>query len=67
MAGVGYKIKFADGATTMGKLDGAGKARHENVPNKPISAEYEEREPLPQKPWSPLAEMVAKAKQKFSA
>ena len=67
MAGVGYKIKFADGATIMGKLDGAGKARHENVPNKPISAEYEEREPLPQKPWSPLAEMVAKAKQKFSA
>jgi type VI secretion system secreted protein VgrG len=65
MAGVGYKIKFAGGAVIRGKLDQNGNARHENVPEKPISAEYEERDPLPEKPWDPLAAMLAKARAKF--
>jgi type VI secretion system secreted protein VgrG len=67
MAGVGYKIKFEGGVVISGKLDNNGNARHENVPEKPISAEYEEREPLPDKPWEPLATVVAKAQSKFSS
>jgi type VI secretion system secreted protein VgrG len=65
MAGVGYKIKFAGGAIVSGKLDKDGSARHENVPEKPISVQYDEREPLSEKPWDPLAAMVAKARAKF--
>jgi type VI secretion system secreted protein VgrG len=65
MAGVRYKIKFEDGAVISGKLDQQGNARHENVPDKPIRAEYEEREPLTDKPWDPLAAMVAKANGMF--
>jgi type VI secretion system secreted protein VgrG len=65
MAGVGYKIKFEGGVVISGKLDDAGSARHENVPEKPIRAEYEERTPLSDKPWAPLDEMVAKAHTMF--
>lgn len=67
MAGVGYKIRFADGVVISGKLDQNGNARHENVPDKPISAEYEERTPMPDKPWDPLADMVARAKAMLSS
>lgn len=66
MAGVAYKIKFADGLIVQGKLDKDGNARHENVPAKPIIAEYEERQPSPEKPWQPLAEMIAKAHSIFN-
>jgi type VI secretion system secreted protein VgrG len=65
MAGVGYKIKFAGGAVVSGKLDKDGSARHENVPEKPVCAEYEEREPLSDKPWDPLAAMISKAHAMF--
>ncbi|TWI69231.1 type VI secretion system secreted protein VgrG [Pseudoduganella lurida] len=65
MAGVGYKILFAGGAALSGKLDDKGSAHHENVPEKPIRAEYEAREPEPEKPWHPLAEMLAKANNQF--
>lgn len=65
MAGVGYKIKFEGGVVVSGKLDQNGNARHENVPDKPIRAEYEEREPLKDKPWDPLAAMLAKANGMF--
>jgi type VI secretion system secreted protein VgrG len=65
MAGVGYKIKFEDGVVISGKLDQDGNARHENVPEKPIRAEYEERDPLKDKPWDPLAAMLAKANGMF--
>jgi type VI secretion system secreted protein VgrG len=65
MAGVGYKIKFEDGVVISGKLDQDGNARHENVPDKPIRAEYEERDPLKDKPWDPLAAMLAKASGMF--
>ncbi|MCS0591643.1 type VI secretion system Vgr family protein [Massilia norwichensis] len=65
MAGVGYKIRFEDGAVISGKLDQDGNARHENVPDGPIRAEYEEREPLKDKPWDPMAAMLAKANGMF--
>jgi len=67
MAGVGYKIRFADGVVINGKLDQNGSARHENVPEKPVSAEYEERTPMPDEPWDPLAAMVARAKGMLSS
>jgi type VI secretion system secreted protein VgrG len=66
MAGVGYKIKFEGGSIVQGKLDKDGNARHENVPEKPIIAEYEERQPSREKPWQPLAEMIAKAQSVFN-
>lgn len=65
MAGIGYKIRFEGGVVISGKLDGNGNAHHENVPDKPICAEYEERDPLPDKPWDPLATIVAEAKRMF--
>ena len=67
MAGVGYKIKFEEGVVISGKLDQQGNARHENVPEKPIRVEYEEREPLKDKPWDPLNTMLAKANGMFGA
>jgi type VI secretion system secreted protein VgrG len=67
MAGVKYKIKFEGGKVITGVLNDMGQARHEDVPERPLFAEYEMREPTPEKPWSPLAEMVAKAESKFQA
>lgn len=61
MADVGYKLKFAGGTVISGKLDKEGQVRHENVPEKPVSVEYEEREPLSDKPWEPLSIVVAQA------
>mgnify|MGYP002336230549 CR=1 FL=1 len=66
MAGVGYKIKFEGGIVVQGKLDKDGNTRHENVPLKPIVAEYDERKPSPEQPWQPLAEMIAKAQSMFN-
>ena len=66
MANVGYKIKFEDAVVISGKLDDAGNARHENVPPKPINVEYEEREPLKDKPWQSLTEMVGEAEKFFN-
>ena len=67
MAGVGYRIRFAGGLILSGKLDKDGNARHENVPEKPILAEYDERVPLPEQPWDSLSVMVAKAEEKFGS
>jgi type VI secretion system secreted protein VgrG len=67
MAGVGYKIKFADGVVIEGQLDQSGNARHENVPDKPVCVEYEERKPLPDKPWDPLIAMLAQAHAMFTS
>jgi type VI secretion system secreted protein VgrG len=66
MAGVGYKLKFANGVVISGKLDQNGNARHENVPDKPVCAEYEERKPLPDSPPDTLAAMLAKAEAMFA-
>jgi type VI secretion system secreted protein VgrG len=66
MADVAYKIKFEDGVVISGKLDNAGNARHENVPPKPVGVEYEERQPMKDKPWQSLTEMLGKAEQFFN-
>ncbi len=66
MAGTGYKIRFASGVVISGKLDQDGNAFHENVPDKPICAEYEERVPLPDPPWDPLNAMLSKADKMFA-
>jgi type VI secretion system secreted protein VgrG len=67
MAGVRYKIKFEGGVVISGKLDQSGNARHDNVPDKPVSAEYEERAPLPDSPWDPLASLLAEADAMFGS
>jgi type VI secretion system secreted protein VgrG len=66
MSEVGYKIKFKDGVVISGKLDGNGNARHENVPINPTRVEYEERQPLKDKAWDPLDDMVKKAEEFFN-
>jgi len=66
MADIGYKIRFANGVVISGKLDKNGNARHENVPEEPICAEYEERTPLPDPPWDPLIAMLSKAERMFT-
>ena len=66
MADVGYKIKFAEGVVISGKLDSEGNARHENVPDKPMSVEYEERQPKKDKPWASLDEMLKSAEAFFN-
>ena len=67
MAGVAYKILFANGTIITGRLDEKGNARHDNVPEQPISAQYETRTPDPEKPWNPLAQMLTRVQEKFSA
>lgn len=67
MAEVNYKIFFAGGSVIRGKLDKYGNARHENVPEKPISAEYEEHVPLPEDPWRSLADMLTQAERRFNS
>ncbi len=67
MSGVKYKIKFEGGKIITGTLDQNGRARHENVPERPIFAEYEMREPLSEQPWASLQEMISKAESKFRA
>ncbi len=61
MSDVGYRIKFDTGAVISGKLDAAGHARHDNVPESAATVEYDRRPPQPDSPWSPLEAMVAKA------
>ncbi len=49
-ADIGYKIHFENNQIIEGKLDSAGKAHHDNVPQKAIKVEYEfnpEDEPWP--------------------
>ena len=66
MADVGYKIKFDNGPVLNGKLDAAGHARHDNVPQSAASVEYEARTPKPDAPWDSLQNMVAEAKHLFT-
>jgi type VI secretion system secreted protein VgrG len=62
MANVGYKIKFDNGPVLSGKLDAAGHARHDNVPQSGASVEYEQRTPKKDAPWESLQKMVVSAK-----
>lgn len=66
MAGQAYKIYFEGGAVIAGKLDAAGHARHENVPERALRVEYEPRTPEKDKPWDALANLVAAARTKLS-
>ncbi|MGQ5523272.1 type VI secretion system Vgr family protein [Chitinimonas sp. PSY-7] len=66
MEGVGYTIRFTGGSVLKGKLDSAGKARHEGVPNEQATVTYEPREPEKDKPWNPLQDLVKAAKDKLA-
>ena len=61
-----YTLYFKGGNTIKGKLDAQGKARHEPVPPVAERVEYEPRTPDPEKPWEPLANMVAAARSKLA-
>jgi type VI secretion system secreted protein VgrG len=59
MQGVEYEIQFLDGSKLNGTLDAEGKARHENVYNKPVKAViYKPRPPLPEIIHPPLARVL---------
>lgn len=57
-AGQRYVIHFEGGSTIEGRLDAAGHARHEQVPERALRVDYEPREPLPAPPWPPLSDLV---------
>jgi type VI secretion system secreted protein VgrG len=67
MADVGYKIKFDNGPVLSGKLDAAGHARHDNVPESAASVEYEHRTPKKDAPWDSIQNMVTRAKRFFAS
>ncbi|MBI2278034.1 MAG: type VI secretion system tip protein VgrG [Dechloromonas sp.] len=64
-SGQGYKIHFEGGEVVSGKLNDDGFARHENVPKAAQYVEYEPRQPDPEKPWDPLAQLVNAAQGKL--
>ena len=49
-ANLGYKIYFEGNQIIEGKLDDLGKAHHDNVPQKAIKVEYEQRDYIDE-PW----------------
>ena len=61
----GYKIHFEGGSVISGKLDRAGTAHHENVPQVARYVEYEPRQPEKESPWESLAQMVSAARQRL--
>ncbi|SFU83679.1 type VI secretion system Vgr family protein [Pseudoduganella namucuonensis] len=59
IADVEYEIHFEQGAPLTGLLDKTGKARHENVLNKPVKKiVYKPRVPEQDKPASPLEDLA---------
>ena len=66
MAGQGYKIFFEGSQVISGKLDATGRARHDNVPERTERVEYEPRQPLCDRPWDALSQLVAAAQSKLS-
>ncbi len=57
---VEYEIHYEGGPVTTGKLDKDGKARHENVENKPVKkVVYKPRKPLPEKPAAPFEDLLS--------
>lgn len=53
-----YEIHFDGGSVVNGKLDGQGKARHDNVEHKPVKKViYKPRTPDKEKPASPLEDL----------
>lgn len=57
---VDYEIHFNGAPVTAGTLDKDGKARHENVLNKPVKkVVYKPRKPVDEKPAAPLQDLLA--------
>ncbi|MDA0695854.1 MAG: type VI secretion system Vgr family protein [Proteobacteria bacterium] len=59
-ANLGYKIFFENNQVIEGRLDEVGKAHHENVPDKALRVEYEEKKSEPDKPWEPFSQLIEK-------
>ncbi|WP_284084982.1 type VI secretion system Vgr family protein [Acinetobacter haemolyticus] len=59
-ANLGYKIFFENNQVIEGRLDELGKAHHENVPDKALRVEYEEKKSEPDKPWEPFSQLIEK-------
>ena len=59
-ATLGYKIFFENNQVIEGRLDELGKAHHENVPDKALRVEYEEKKSEPDKPWEPFSQLIEK-------
>ncbi|MDR7015325.1 type VI secretion system Vgr family protein [Acinetobacter sp. 3657] len=59
-ANLGYKIFFENNQVIEGRLDEQGKAHHENVPDKALRVEYEEKKSEPDKPWEPFSQVIEK-------
>lgn len=56
---VDYEIHFDKGLVLTGTLDANGKARHENVDNKPVKkVVYKPRKPKDEKPHAPLQTLL---------
>lgn len=56
---VEYEIHFDKGPVLTGTLDANGKARHENVDNKPVKkVVYKPRKPKDEKPHDPLQKLL---------
>ncbi|WP_230411985.1 DUF2345 domain-containing protein, partial [Denitromonas iodatirespirans] len=60
-----YKLFFEGNQIISGRLDAHGFARHDDVPDKALRVEYEQREPLGEKPWTSLQDMIAAVKQRL--
>lgn len=57
--GVDYEIHFVGAPMLTGTLDDSGRARHENVAQKPVKKiVYKPRAPLPEEPYSPLENLL---------
>ncbi|MBA4054799.1 MAG: hypothetical protein C0490_08820 [Marivirga sp.] len=55
-----YEIHFEKGPVLTGTLDKDGKARHENVDNKPVKKViYKPRKPRQEKPHDPLQMLIS--------
>jgi type VI secretion system secreted protein VgrG len=56
---VEYEIHFDKGPVLTGTLDESGKARHENVENRPVKkVVYKPRKPKDEKPHDPLRALL---------
>jgi type VI secretion system secreted protein VgrG len=58
IAGADYEIHFKEGSIVAGTLDSNGKARHDNIDNKPVrKIIYKPRFPEEEQPHDPLASL----------
>ena len=60
IGGAGYEIHFDGAPMLSGTLDASGKARHENVNNKPVKKiVYKPRPPQDDEPYEPLQKLLS--------